>query len=460
MGSKDGQTDYNHEGKSSWMQRLHPSSNAQNKLVQSYHDWAAHMSLSIMVADVNYNIVYMNASSNKLLKTLEHLLPIKVESMIGSSIDVFHKNPKMQRDMLSDRKNLPHQAQIKLGSEFLDLNISAIIDAKDELQGFVLVWSVVSDEFKKNVEALLVSVQNASQGDLTTKITVKGESSLGKIGNELELFLGSMCQSISSIDQNSQALAAAAEELTAVGTQMHENADTTSSQANVVSAAAEEVSKSLQMVASSSEQLNTSIKQIAKNTTEATKIATQAVKVTETTNITITKLGDSSAEIGNVVKVITSIAQQTNLLALNATIEAARAGEAGKGFAVVANEVKELAKATAKATEDISRKIETIQNDTKSAVSAISEISSIIKQINDIQVVISAAIEEQSITTNEIGRNVSEAAKGGAEIAENITGVAMAAQSTAAGASDSKKAAAELARMATELERLLSKFKY
>ena len=189
-------------------------------------------------------------------------------------------------------------------------------------------------------------------------------------------------------------------------------------------------------------------------------MADQAVSFTNDANLTMAKLGESSAQIGNVVKVITSIAQQTNLLALNATIEAARAGEVGKGFAVVANEVKELAKETAKATEDISRKIETIQIDTHAAVEAISKISSIIKEINHSQSTIAAAVEEQSATTNEIGKNVAQAAKGGIEISENINGVAQAAKDTAEGASNNQLAAEELSRMAAELQKIVSQFVY
>ncbi|MEO8201873.1 MAG: methyl-accepting chemotaxis protein, partial [Gemmatimonadota bacterium] len=171
------------------------------------------------------------------------------------------------------------------------------------------------------------------------------------------------------------------------------------------------------------------------------------------------RLGISSAEIGAVIKVITSIAQQTNLLALNATIEAARAGDAGRGFAVVANEVKELAKQTAQATDDISQKIEAIQGDTRAAVSAIAEISGIITQINDIQTIIASSVEEQTATTNEIGRNVAEAARGSAEIAQTITGVAEASQGTTEGAAQSQQAAEELAGMATELQQLVRRFR-
>jgi methyl-accepting chemotaxis protein len=264
---------------------------------------------------------------------------------------------------------------------------------------------------------------------------------------------------LQKVANNSTSMSAAAEELTAVSTQMSANAEETSAQAGVVSAASEQVSKNVQTVATAAEEMTASIKEIAKNASEAAKVATGAVKVAEKTNGTITKLGESSNEIGKVIKVITSIAQQTNLLALNATIEAARAGEAGKGFAVVANEVKELAKETAKATEDISQKIEAIRTDTKESVEAIAQISTIINQINDISNTIASAVEEQTATTNEMTRNITEAAKGSSEIAQNIVGVATAAKSTTGGAADTSKAATELSRMASELQTEVGRFK-
>jgi methyl-accepting chemotaxis protein len=257
------------------------------------------------------------------------------------------------------------------------------------------------------------------------------------------------------IARNAESLIGASEQVAAVTQQMSANAEETSAQANVVSAASEQVSKNVETVATAVEEMSASIREIAKNANEAARVATSAVAVAETTNATVGKLGESSAQIGKVIKVITSIAQQTNLLALNATIEAARAGEAGKGFAVVANEVKELAKETAKATEDISQKIEAIQSDTRGAVNAIGQISAIINQINDIQNTIATAVEEQTATTNEISRNVAEGAKGTAEIARNITGVASAAHGTTAGADTLLGAAAELSRMGTELKRLV-----
>jgi methyl-accepting chemotaxis protein len=263
---------------------------------------------------------------------------------------------------------------------------------------------------------------------------------------------------LSSLARNASALGVASEELSAVSKEMTGNADETSTQASVVSAATEQVNRNIQTVATGTEEMSASIREIAKNASEAARVAVSAVKVAESTNTVVSKLGDSSADIGKMIKVITSIAQQTNLLALNATIEAARAGEAGKGFAVVANEVKELAKETAKATEDISQKIETIQSDTRSAVVAIGQIGQIISQINEFQSTIASAVEEQTATTNEISRNVSDAARGSGEIAQNIVGVARAAQGTSSGAGDTSRAAAELAGMASEMQRLVGQF--
>jgi methyl-accepting chemotaxis protein len=315
-----------------------------------------------------------------------------------------------------------------------------------------------AEELRSKVDAMLDVVTAATRGDLTREVTVRGSDAIGQMGEGLAAFLADLRTSVRGIAQNAQSLANSAEELTSVSQQMSANAEETSAQAGVVSAAAEQVSKNVGTVATGADEMGASIREIAKNASEAAKVATSAVKVAADTNNTVAKLGESSCEIGKVIKVITSIAQQTNLLALNATIEAARAGEAGKGFAVVANEVKELAKETAKATEDISQKIEAIQADTRGAVDAIQEITAIINRINDISTTIASAVEEQTATTAEITRNAGEAAQGSNEIAQNITGVAQAAQSTTSGANDTQSAAGELSRMAAELQNLVGRF--
>jgi methyl-accepting chemotaxis protein len=297
-------------------------------------------------------------------------------------------------------------------------------------------------------------------GDLTAQLTGEYAGDFKKLSDAVNTLGLQVRSAIQQIGNNTKALVSAAEELNKISQQMGASAEETAAQSNVVSAASGQVTNNVATVATAADEMSASIKEIAKNTAEATQVATTAVKTADETNVTIGKLGQSSAEIGQVIKVITSIAQQTNLLALNATIEAARAGEAGKGFAVVANEVKELAKETAKATEDISRKIEAIQNDTKGAVAAIGQIGVVIGQINDIQTTIASAVEEQSATTNEINRNLAEAAKGTTDISHNIAGVAEAARSTTAGAAETQKSAQTLERMAAELQGLVGQFKY
>ena len=387
--------------------------------------------INIMFSDRDCKIQYMNPASTKTLKSIEQHLPIKVEQMKGHSIDVFHKNPAHQRTLLSDPKNLPHQANIIVGPETLDLLVSPIYDHQQNYLGAMVSWSVITEKL-----------------EIERKVKEAAE-------HEKEL-AEKLQKGVSQIASISTTLASAAEELNSVSSQMGGQAEETASQANVVSAAAEEVSTNIQSVATGSEEMSSSIKEIAQNTSDSARVAAQAVTVAETTNATVAKLGQSSTEISSIIKVINSIAEQTNLLALNATIEAARAGEAGKGFAVVANEVKELAKETTKATENIGKMIETIQNDTKASVDAIGQISTIIKQVNDFQNTIASAVEEQTVTTNEMSRNVSEASKGGMEIASNISHVAHAANSTSEGTRQTKEAAEELAKMASNLQSVVS----
>lgn len=434
--------------------------------------------VNIMFADRDFIIRYINPASLSTLKSIESLLPVRAEQVVGQSVDIFHKNPAHQRKILGDPKNLPMRSNIHLSDQTLDLNVCAIYDQNRQHLGSMVSWEVITkriemenqiktaaeaerksaSELRDKIDSLLGVVSAATNGDLTREITVSGDDAVGQMADGLGRLLEKLRSIFGELGANATTLAAASEEMYSVGSQMSTNAEETRAQASVVSAASEQVSKNTQTVATGIEEMSASIKEIAKNATDAAKVATSAVRVAESTNSTITKLGESSSEIGKVIKVITSIAQQTNLLALNATIEAARAGEAGKGFAVVANEVKELAKETAKATEDISQKIEAIQSDTKGAVAAIGQISQVIAQINDISNTIASAVEEQTATTNEIARNVAESSKGTAEIAENITSVAQSATNTSEGAVSSQKAAQELARMASELQRVVSEF--
>jgi methyl-accepting chemotaxis protein len=389
------------------------SAPARNRQMDGLQSMMDHCPINVIYADRDLKIRYANQTSLKTLQGLEAHLPVKAEQIIGHTLGIFHKSHEEQRQLLADPKNLPFRAVLPIGSEIIDTLYTAIHNAGGDYIGAMVTWKVV-----------------------TQKI-----------------------QTQHKVRDTSRILAASSEEMKGISQAMSSNATETAAQANAVSAAAEQVSMNIQTVATGAQEMTAGNREISKNASEAARVATAAVKAADSTNMTITKLNESSAEIGKVIKVITSIAQQTNLLALNATIEAARAGEAGKGFAVVANEVKELARETAKATEEISQKIEAIQADTKSAIQAIGEIGAIINQINDIQNTIASSVEEQTATANEISRNVADAARGSTEIAKNITGVALAAASTNKGALDCEKSAVELATVAEDLQTLVGEGK-
>jgi methyl-accepting chemotaxis protein len=310
------------------------------------------------------------------------------------------------------------------------------------------------------VAAVTTMAERLGAGDLRRdgRASDSGDE-VGRMSRSLDQAVRSMAQAIGDIAHNSETLTASSRNLATVSREMGNNAETASSQANNASAASEQVKASLQFVSSSVEEMNKSIQQISQTAKDADNVVNSGVRAVERTTSKVGKLGASSQEIGNVVKLITTIAEQTNLLALNATIESARAGAAGKGFAVVANEVKELAKETARATGEITQKIAAIQSDTRDAIDATRELSSIIKQIHDISTTIAAAVEQQTASTNEILRNVADAARGGAGIAKSISAVADTARSTSTVAATTETAAADLARMAAELQQLVKRFR-
>ena len=352
--------------------------------------------------------------------------------------------------------------------QLLVLRIDSI--AKTRTQGilfgilFLMVATIAAYFVLRGITRPLVeAVQKVGciqTGDFTVRIAVRSNDEAGALAAGFNETVDKLSKALSNISEKGRALHLLSAKLSDVSRTMGSNAEETSTQATVVAAACEEVSSNLQTVATGSEEMSASIREIAKNSSDAVHIANGAVDITNTASKAILKLGESSTQIGEVIKVITAIAQQTNLLALNATIEAARAGTAGKGFAVVASEVKELARETAKATEDIDRKINTIQSDAQNAVETIGQIHSTIVQVNDIQNSNAGAVEEQSATTNEMCRNVSEAARGSQEIAQTIAGVAEAAAGTASAANDTLTASLDLAKLSAELSELIAQFKF
>ncbi|TDO41241.1 methyl-accepting chemotaxis protein [Paractinoplanes brasiliensis] len=300
---------------------------------------------------------------------------------------------------------------------------------------------------------VLMSIRD---GNLTARTGLTGKDEVGALAQALDTSTEAMAGMVRQMAANAHQVAAASEELSAVSVQMSSAAEETSAQAGTVSSAAGMVSQNVQTVAAGADEMGVAIREIATSATEAATVSSQAAQTAQRTNEVVAKLGQSSAEIGNVIKLITAIAEQTNLLALNATIEAARAGEMGKGFAVVASEVKDLAQETARATDDISRRIGAIQGETEHAVVAIGEIAGVTVRINDHAATIAAAVEEQTATTNEMVRSVAEASASADDIAGNIAGVAEAADATAAGATETQATAQELARMAAEMNRTIA----
>ena len=339
---------------------------------------------------------------------------------------------------------------------FLICGISLVI----LFSGSLVLVRGISNSLNRLIEMIQDIAEG--EGDVSKRLKAAGDfgsNELGEVSRLFNLFMDKLQGILRGIVSQTHNLTAASQGLLEATERITINSGETAAQSNSASRATQQVTENLNSLSMGAGDMTTTIQSIASNAQEAAKVAASAVTAADSANATVAKLGQSGTEIGKVIKVITSIAEQTNLLALNATIEAARAGEAGKGFAVVANEVKELAKQTAHATEDIGRKIVAIQTDTKGAAEAIGTVSGVIHHINDISSTIAAAVEQQGATTSEMTRNAGEAATGAGEIAVSIGSVASAADSTLQRAQESQKAAQELATVATQLARLIHQFK-
>ncbi len=303
-------------------------------------------------------------------------------------------------------------------------------------------------------------LEEVAAGDLRPRVEHTSRDEVGRMAQALNQALDKIAAVMSTINRHADELSRSSENLSAVAMQMLGDAESTSTRASAASGVALQISSSATSVAVSTDEMVASVREIGRNASEAATIAASAAKEVEATNAVVKQLEQSAVAIGNIVSLIARIAEQTNLLALNATIEAARAGDAGKGFSVVAKEVKDLAKETAKATEEIGIVIEEVQSQALQAVTSMANVTKVIETIDAHQGSIASAVEEQAATTNEIARTVSFSATAISDISGNVKGVADTAAETTEGASQIDASAGELARMAAELHGLTGAFVY
>jgi methyl-accepting chemotaxis protein len=471
------------------------------------------MPINVMVCDLeNFRIIYANPATIEALRGLEDVLDIKADDLVGTCIDVFHKDPRHQRRLLSNPKNLPHRTQITIGSEILDLLVTAIYDDAGKYLFPMVTWSVVTDKVKADTESarLLQMIDNMPINVMTCDpvefrlnyINNTSKATLRQIehllpkpvdqltGECIDIFhenpahqrrilsdlrvsairdkdgsyLGPMvCWTVvteqvkmandfeSNVVSVVEAVRAAATELEASAEAMTAAATQVGDQSTAVAAASEQATTNVETVAAAAEEMSSSIQEISRQVTDAKDVAQDAVRKGQTTNTTVQSMAEMSNQIGDVVNLISDIAAQTNLLALNATIEAARAGDAGKGFAVVASEVKSLANQTAKATDEIAQQIGKMQTVTTDTVGAIEQICGVLGKIDEITAAIAAAVEEQSVATGEISRNVQEAATGTREVSQKIVSVTQASQEGGQSASQVLDAARDLGKQGETL---------
>ena len=391
----------------------------------------------------------LQASQGQNSETLETVVPQTISDMVAQQDQL---TPLLKQEVAQAQKDMKDQRIRGVIFQSIVLVLLVVLA--------VIIMGKVRRAITHSVESVETVVKGLAQGDLTRNAVINSNDELADMSRAVNLSNSTLQGAFGSAARTSEAVRSESETVADLTTQTAQAAADSAAQADAVAGAAEQVSINVQTVAAGADEMGSAIREISSNANEAARVAQEATEAAAATTETVEKLGKSSKEIDDVIHTITAIAEQTNLLALNATIEAARAGEAGKGFAVVAGEVKDLAAETAKATDDITGRIAKIQDDTDSAVTAIRRISEIISQINDFQTTIAAAVEQQTATTNEMARSVTEAASGSSTIATNIGQFAGAASHAVEPLNALAATASDLQSKAADLRAELGKFKY
>ncbi len=451
--------------------------------------------------DTKEDLKYLIDTSDKqdlkdAFATLEKQFETYNSEIFNRIFSLWESNEKIMESMQSDGENISkvvHQLQQDTESEVINLKNSIIkfdilILISGIIIGLLLSYFIVLSIARpiKNTVMMLKDIAEG-EGDLTARLEVKSRDEMGDLARWFNTFLDNLRKMIMDIAGNADTLNKSSHGLSGLSGNMSEGVKRISGKTSTVAAASEEMSSninsvaetmertasSVSQVATAAEEMTASINEIARNSEKARSITGEAVSEAKSASGNVNELGASAQEIGKVTETITEISEQTNLLALNATIEAARAGEVGKGFAVVANEIKELARQTAGATQEIKGIIEGIQGSTEGAISNIGKISKVIDEVNEIVETIATAIEEQLNTTREIAENVSQTATGiqevsgsttqsstvSGEIARDISDINQSVTEMTNSSSQVNMSAEELSELAEQLKAMVGKFK-